>query len=425
MKYMAAGTSEAAVPGISAETTETIDEIIPEGFNDTLIDELVGYETISTYNQALRLIPFNRVDNEEFKGYGNQALETIDYWMKCVESPFDKLFADIERVFVNKSNTDVVEDFTKAINNLFDNPSSEDSKEMAKEAIEYYLEQLNENSKGITETNKHIDEFRIQLGKDSNNFGIIQQKLPALQEANEEAIKKTTEELEETQNNVTRLNIDIRKQKLYLEEIDDSIAKAAICCAIPLINIGGGIAMAVYMEKKSSTKKEIVRLKEELDENSKNYTKLNETLLNLNEQLPILSSMSVQVPSLAKLSIKSAEVAQAIKRAWNDVDISLGYLRENVDKLQTIETINRYKVKKLKEKFDEDKKAIADTINKYKNSKLIGVAYDERAKEVFGLGTRRSMSYSYYRSSPQTNLFYMPVVELHDYITKIRAKRGY
>lgn len=387
----------------------TLKDIIPEKLDNNLIDSLVGYETISAYNQSLRLAPFSRLDNKEFKNYGNQAIDTIDYWMKNVETPFGNVFLSIKSVFIDEDDT--VSDFTRAIYNLCDNPGNMDSKNLAKDAIEHYIEVVGDNQTSIKNTNEYVDEFRTKLAADSINFKIIEDKLPALQGQYKKDIEEKQKSLETVQKEIDRLTVLIRKKILEIQDIDEDIGKAGICCAIPIINWGGAIAMASFLSKRSSANKELTRLQNELENNRKKYKSINSELYQLNEQLPLLATMSKQVPSLFKLSQNSAEVAQAIKRAWDDISFNLTNFKKSVEQFNTIEQFSSYKKRKIKENFDKNKKAIQQVLDQHKRSKSLGLPYDDEAKRVFKARSNTPIGYVDIKYKKE-GLFYFPYKSL-------------
>jgi hypothetical protein len=389
------------------QQVELINDIIPENLENNLTDSIVSYETIYAYNTALSLMPFKTLDNEEFKSYRNQAIETVKYWMKNIETPFNEIFLSIKKVFIEEETT--VDDFTKAIYNLCDDPNNADSKEAAKEAIEYYLEVLN-NVSCIDTTARYVDEFRIKLAEDSRNFKTIGTKLPAFITQHEGKIKEKQENLEQAQQEIADLTVNIRK-KIFQMEVDLVLGKPGICCGISPFNFVTAIALAIFLFQRKERHKELNNLQDELSKHEKNYTAINDELYQLNTQLPLLVSMSTQVPKVYNLSLKAAEVAHAIKRAWDEINFNLKTMKTHVESFNTIEQFSAYKRKKLKENFDRDKKTIKKVITKYDKSNRLGLPFDRNAQQMFDIKSIKRITYV---DAPPNNsgLFYMPYQSL-------------
>ncbi|MDQ8039850.1 MAG: hypothetical protein REH83_05520 [Rickettsiella sp.] len=394
---------------------EKVCTLISNDLDSQLIDSLVGYETITAYNYGLRLLPYKKLDNEEFKSYGDQATDTLDYWMKNVETPFGNIFLSLQDAFID--NAENVDDLTKYLNNLMENPTNTSIKKEAKEALEAYVDVVKNNEQAINNTNEYVDEFRKKIAEDTINFVTFKTKLPNIIQKNKDEIESKTTRLEETQKEVTELTKQIRETKLKLLSINEDIGKAGIACAIPIANTFGAIAMSVFLAKKSSAQSELERLENDLETYKEKINTINTKLNDLNQQAPLLCTMTAQIPVLEALSKKAAEVAQLIKRSWDNIKFNLANLGELLDKMKQIETLSSYVKKNLGKNFDRKKDAIKTVIEKYNESMKVGIPVDEKAQKLFDL---KPLVNSKYYTYTESGLLYLSHQELYEIITNIR-----
>ncbi|MES2141762.1 MAG: hypothetical protein V4471_02600 [Pseudomonadota bacterium] len=386
-----------------AEKNNILD-ITPDTLDNALIDSLNGYENITVYNNIIRLIPFKDAINSDIKEYGKQAIETINYWMTNIETPFGNTFLAIKTVFLEE---DTLEDLEKELKAYRENKTFNKLKEI-NDITKEYEENLKKHQGTINDTNAHVDKFRQLIAIDSQNFQDIEKKLPDIIKDNNDKITEKKEKIKEVQTKITELTTDIRKKQLEIEEIDSGISKAGIACAIPIVNFGGAIAMAVLLGKKSAANSELRNLEDELERKKTEIIQLNSDLYGLNKQAPLLTSMCAQIPNLYTLSITSAEVAQKIKRAWDDINYGLNELITTLEKKD--EKTDRA-LSKLPKKINSLQQDLTKTLEKYERSKNLGIPVDENAQKVFKLSPR--LKSNYYYSSSQSGLLYVPVQELY------------
>ena len=378
--------------------------ITPETLDIDLINSLNGYEHISVYNNIIRLMPFKKIINSDIKKYGEKAIETINYWMTNIETPFGNTFLAIKSVFLTETT---LEDLKTELNAYRENKTPSKLNEI-KEITKEYEDNLKQHQKTINDTNTHVDKFRELIAIDSQNFQDIEKKIPAIIKDNNNKITEKKEKIKEVQTRITELTTKIRKKNLEIEVINSDISKAGIACAIPVINLGGAIAMAILLGKKSATNSVIKNLEDELERKKTEITQLNSDLFKLNEQAPLLNSMCIQIPNLYTLSLKSAEVAQAIKRAWDDINFGLKELITTLNKKNELDELTDRALSKLPNKIDSLQQALKNTLDKYERSKNLGIPVDRNAQKAFKLGPQIK-----YYSRPQSELIYIPVQELY------------
>ena len=400
----------------SLNNTDT-DKDLNAVFSQDVINALVGAENINAYSFALRLTPFEKLDHATFKKYGEQALESIHFWMTDVETPFTTIYSSIETAIFHKQANETIDDFLKAIQNYSDNPSDNNKTEVI-EPIDYYIDDfLTPTIEKITKVNDKINCFRERLAEDSKHFQEISQALPSLTKANEDDVATKTDQLHKNEQKILDLGEDIRKKKLAVRDKSEEIRKAGICCAVPVINFFAGIAMAVLVSDKAKLEAQRDELEEKLEKTKENSEKITSELIKLNKQMPILTTMSTQVPSLYTLSLKSADVAQSIKRNWDEISNDLGTIKTGLGDINDKGKSN-YALKKIKARLLTDRNNLQTTIQQFKHSNSLGVVFDPVAEQAFQNKIKNFKSIDLKHSPRGSSLYCIPTQELYAIILK-------
>ena len=384
-----------------SETKEI--DLIPENFNEILLESLVSYETITVYNKALKLLPIKKINDKNARTYAEQALANINYWETHVSQPFNNIFIKLESLF----KINYMEQLPRRLINLLENPKSQEAKKIVNFLIKKYKISAKNYIINVNTTIKHVDEFRKKINGDSQNFEEINNKLHITLKQKKEKIKEKMVVLNETQEIITKTNQELRKEYLYIETLKSNIAKVGITCAT--FKYVSETAIAVFFAGKSSTEK-IKDLKNILQINKETYQKVNDELLYLDKQAPLLASLITQIKSLYSLSLQSANIAQTIKRNWDNINFNLEEFTQVLNNINKFNSLSDYIKNKLVKKFTRTKKEVETTIKKYERSNQLGIPLDKKIQETFEIYPFWDLFKS--RSYPmdsKTGILYLPI----------------
>ncbi|MES2141760.1 MAG: hypothetical protein V4471_02590 [Pseudomonadota bacterium] len=350
--------------------------LIPKNFNENLLESLVNYETITVYNKALKLLPVKKIEDKNARTYAEQALTNINYWENHVAKSFESIFLGLKSLLESK----YMRLISMALNNILTTPKSPEQKIKVTTLIKNYKGLVIDYIININTTIKHVDEFRKKINGDSQNFEEINTKLHIILNQKKEKIKEKIASLNEVQKIITKTNQELRKEYLYIETLKSNIAKVGITCAT--FKYVSETAIAVFFTGKSPTEK-IKNLENRLQKNKETYQKVNDELLYLAKQAPLLASLMTQIQSLYSLSLQSANIAQTIKRNWDNINFNLEAFIQILNNINQYDRLSDYIKNKLEKKFTTAKNEIETTIKKYERSNQLGIPLDKKIQEIF------------------------------------------